>query len=126
VPGHDNDLEVVTTVLIVDDHPTFRATARLILEAEGYDVIGEAPDGHTALTEAGRLRPDLVLLDVNLPDTDGFQVARRLTANAGAPAVVLISSRDSSDFGPLVSGSGARGFISKGELSGAALAELLP
>jgi DNA-binding NarL/FixJ family response regulator len=126
VPGHDNDLEVVTTVLIVDDHPTFRATARLILEAEGYDVIGEAPDGHTALTEAGRLHPDLVLLDVNLPDTDGFQVARRLTANAGAPAVVLISSRDSSDFGPLVSGSGARGFISKGELSGAALAELLP
>ncbi len=126
MPGHDNDLEVVTTVLIVDDHPTFRATARLILEAEGYDVIGEAPDGHTALTEAGRLRPDLVLLDVNLPDTDGFHVARRLTANAGAPAVVLISSRDSSDFGPLVSGSGARGFISKGELSGAALAELLP
>ena len=126
MPGHDNDLEVVTTVLIVDDHPTFRATARLILEAEGYDVIGEAPDGHTALTEAGRLRPDLVLLDVNLPDTDGFQVARRLTANAGAPAVVLISSRDSSDFGPLVCGSGARGFISKGELSGAALAEFLP
>jgi DNA-binding NarL/FixJ family response regulator len=126
VSGHDNHLDVGTTVHIVDDHPTFRATARLILEAEGYDVVGEAPDGHTALTEAGRLHPDLVLLDVNLPDTDGFQVARRLTAEHGAPAVVLISSRDSSDFGPLVSGSGARGFISKGDLSGAALAELLP
>ena len=124
--AHDNDHDVFPTVLIVDDHPTFRATARLILEAEGYDVIGEAPDGHTALSEAGRLHPDLVLLDVNLPDTDGFQVARRLTAQHGAPAVVLISSRDSSDFGPLVSGSGARGFISKGDLSGAALAELLP
>jgi DNA-binding NarL/FixJ family response regulator len=126
VSEHDNDPEVLPTVLIVDDHPTFRATARLILEAEGYDVIGEAPDGHTALTEAVRLHPDLVLLDVNLPDTDGFQVARRLTAQHSAPAVVLISSRDSSDFGPLVSGSGARGFISKGDLSGAALAELLP
>lgn len=114
------------TVLIVDDHPTFRATARLILEAEGYDVVGEAPDGTTALSEAWRLHPDLVLLDVNLPDTDGFQVARRLTAEHGAPAVVLISSRDSSDFGPLVAGSGARGFISKGDLSGPALAALLP
>jgi DNA-binding NarL/FixJ family response regulator len=124
--GHDNHRDVVTTVLIVDDHPTFRATARLILEAEGYDVVGEAPDGTTALSEAWRLHPDLVLLDVNLPDTDGFQVARRLTAEHGAPAVVLISSRDSSDFGPLVAGSGARGFISKGDLSGPALAALLP
>jgi len=66
---------VVTTVLIVDDHPTFRATARMLLEAEGYNVIGEAPDGTTAITETCRLHPDLVLLDVNLPDLDGFQVA---------------------------------------------------
>lgn len=123
--AHDNQKHVGTTVLIVDDHPTFRATARLILEAEGYDVVGEAPDGCTGVTEAGRLHPDLVLLDVNLPDTDGFQVARALTAEAGAPAVVLVSSRDSSDFGPLVAGSGARGFISKGDLSGDALAALL-
>ena len=102
-----------TSILIVDDHPTFRATARMLLEAEGYDVIGEAPDGTTAVTEATRLHPD------------GFQVAERITARAGAPAVVLTSSRDSSDFGPLVMGSGARGFISKGDLSGAAIAELL-
>ncbi|MEA2252773.1 MAG: hypothetical protein QOI62_2159 [Solirubrobacteraceae bacterium] len=114
-----------TTVLIVDDHPTFRATARLLLEAEGYDVVGEAPDGTTGVSEASRLNPDVVLLDVNLPDLDGFQVAQRITANADAPAVVLTSSRDSCDFGPLVSGSGARGFISKGDLSGAAIAELL-
>lgn len=113
------------TILIVDDHPTFRATARMLLEADGYEVVGEAPDGLTAIDEAERLRPHVVLLDVNLPDIDGFQVARRITAVDGAPAVVLVSSRDSSDFGPLVSGSGARGFISKGDLSGAALAELL-
>jgi DNA-binding NarL/FixJ family response regulator len=115
----------MTTVLIVDDHPTFRATARMLLEAEGYDVIGEAPDGTSGIEAAGVLSPDLVLLDVNLPDLDGFSVAQRITGRNGAPVVVLTSSRDSSDFGPLVAGSGARGFISKGELSGAAIAELL-
>lgn len=113
------------TVLIVDDHPTFRATARMLLEAEGYDVVGEAPDGSSAICAACELRPDLVLLDINLPDLDGFAVAQRITANIGAPAVVLCSSRDSSDFGPLVAGSGARGFISKSDLSGAAIAELM-
>jgi DNA-binding NarL/FixJ family response regulator len=119
---------MATTVLIVDDHPSFRATARMLLEAEGYDVVGEAPDGHTALECAGRLAPQVVLLDVNLPDLDGFAVASRLTA-AGAtgahPQVVLISSRDGSDYGPLVLASGARGFIPKGELSGAALEAVL-
>jgi DNA-binding NarL/FixJ family response regulator len=115
----------MTTVLIVDDHPTFRATARMLLEAEGYDVVGEAPDGTTGIERADELHPDLVLLDVNLPDLDGFTVAQRITGHNGAPVVVLTSSRDSSDFGPLVAGSGARGFISKGELSGAAIAELL-
>ena len=116
----------MTTVLIVDDHPTFRATARMLLEAEGYDVVGEAPDGTSGIAAAWELNPDLVLLDVNLPDLDGFSVAQRITAGGhDAPAVVLTSSRDSSDFGPLVAGSGARGFISKGELSGAAIAELL-
>ena len=116
---------VSTKVLIVDDHPTFRSTARLLLESEGFDVVGEAPDGLSAIAAAGELHPDLVLLDVNLPDLDGFDVAARITSVNGAPAVVLTSSRDSSDFGPLVHRSGARGFIPKGELSGAALTELL-
>lgn len=115
-----------TTVLIVDDHPSFRATARVLLESEGYDVVGEAADGAEALDRARRLKPDLVLLDVNLPDTDGFAVAAALTSANGAPVVVLTSSRDGSDFGPLVGSSGARGFVSKSELSGPALAALLP
>ncbi len=115
----------MTSVLIVDDHPTFRATARAVLEAEGYDVVGEADDGASALEAARLLAPDLVLLDVQLPDTDGFTVAAQLTANGRGPAVILTSSRDAADFGPLVSECGARGFVPKAELSGAALAALL-
>lgn len=117
----------MTSVLIVDDHPSFRASARALLQAEGFDVVGEAADGAEALRAVEELHPDVVLLDVQLPDTDGFDVAARLTRmNARAPAVVLTSSRDSSDFGPLVAYSGARGFVPKAELSGKALATLLP
>jgi CheY-like chemotaxis protein len=111
-------------VLIVDDHPSFRASARALLEAEGFEVVGEAEDGASALRAVIELSPELVLLDVQLPDLDGFEVARRLT-DGGGPAVVLVSSRDGSDFGPLVERSGARGFIPKAELSGAALSALL-
>ena len=111
----------------MDDHPSFRASARALLQAEGFEVVGEAADGAEALRAVEELHPDVVLLDVQLPDTDGFDVAARLTRmNARAPAVVLTSSRDSSDFGPLVAYSGARGFVPKAELSGKALATLLP
>jgi DNA-binding NarL/FixJ family response regulator len=115
----------VPSVLIVDDHPSFRATARALLSAEGYEVVGEAENGVGALRCAKELQPDLVLLDVQLPDFDGFEVASRLTSNGSGPIVVLTSSRDGSDFGPLVAQSGARGFVPKGELSGAALKAVL-
>ena len=114
------------TVLIVDDHPSFRALARTVLQAEGFDVVGEAVDGASALTEAERLRPELVLLDAQLPDTDGFAVAAELTRDGDGPAVVLTSSRDAADFGPLIAESGALGFVPKAELSAAALAAFLP
>jgi DNA-binding NarL/FixJ family response regulator len=117
----------VTSVLIVDDHPSFRASARALLQAEGFEVVGEAADGAEALRAVEELHPDVVLLDVQLPDTDGFDVAARITKmNSYAPAVVLTSSRDGSDFGPLVKYSGARGFVPKAELSAEALAVLLP
>jgi DNA-binding NarL/FixJ family response regulator len=112
-------------VLIVDDHASFRATARQLLEAEGYEVVGEAGDGASALQAVARLRPDIVLLDVQLPDMDGFEITRRLCGNGASPKIVLTSSRDASEFGDLVGGCGSRGFIPKGELSGGRLAELL-
>jgi DNA-binding NarL/FixJ family response regulator len=114
---------VPVTVLIVDDHPAFRASARKLLELDGFDVIGEAVDGASALDLARELEPELVLLDVALPDTSGFDVAEQL---AGAPSkVVLISSRERRDFGRRVIESGALGFIPKDRLSGAALNALL-
>ena len=113
------------TILIVDDHPSFRETARALLEAEGFDVVGEAEDGESAIEAARRLRPEVVLLDVQLPDIDGFEVAARLTANGDAPAIVLTSSRDASEYWGLVEQSGARGFVPKAELSARALTSLV-
>jgi DNA-binding NarL/FixJ family response regulator len=111
------------SVLIVDDHPSFRASARMLLEAEGFDVVGEAEDGRAALQAVSELAPDVVLLDVQLPDIDGPEVAARLAeSNGTVPAIVLTSSRDLCDIGAL---SGVRGFIPKSELSGAALEALL-
>jgi CheY-like chemotaxis protein len=124
LPDADDDL-VPTTVLVVDDHASFRKTARTLLESEGFEVVGEAEDGMSALRASKELQPDLVLLDVNLPDIDGFDVAARITTDPAAPAVILVSSRDGSDFGPCVERSGARGFIPKAELSGAAIEEVL-
>ena len=92
-------------VLIVDDHPSFRASARVLLEAEGYEVVGEAADGAEALTAATELQPDLVLLDVCLPDADGFAVAEQLAELAGSPEVILTSSRDGTDYGKCVAAS---------------------
>jgi DNA-binding NarL/FixJ family response regulator len=113
------------TVLIVDDHPSFRTTARALLDAEGFDVVGEAVDGADALAKVGELHPEIVLLDVQLPDVDGFEIASRLCGNGHAPAVVLVSSRDAADYGALIPACGARGFIPKGELSGASIRALL-
>ena len=113
------------TALIVDDHPSFRATARAVLEADGFTVVGEATGGAEGIAKATELQPDVVLLDIQLPDLDGFEVARRLCANGDAPAVVLVSSRDANDYGELIPACGARGFVPKAELSGAAVRALI-
>jgi DNA-binding NarL/FixJ family response regulator len=123
--GYTICAEMAITVLIVDDHPSFRASARMLLEADGFEVVGEAPDGRTAIEAVRELRPQMVLLDVQLPDIDGFEVAARISANGSAPAVVLTSSRDVDDLGPLGERTNVRGFIPKSELSGEALEALL-
>jgi DNA-binding NarL/FixJ family response regulator len=112
-------------VLIVDDHPSFRASARKLLESEGYEVVGEAADGAGALAAVEELHPDFVLLDVQLPDIDGCEVAARLGQREDPPLVILTSSRDARDFGSCVEDCGARGFVPKAELSGAVLTTLL-
>ena len=112
-------------ILIVDDHPSFRASARVVLESDGFEVVGEAVDGASALHECCRLQPEVVLLDVQLPDIDGFDVCEQITAHDQHPTVIMTSSRDGSDFGALVTTSGARGFVPKAELSGERVQELL-
>jgi DNA-binding NarL/FixJ family response regulator len=116
---------VERTVLIVDDHAAFRALSRRVLEAAGYDVVGEACDGAGALAEAERLRPAVVILDVQLPDLDGFEVAERLMAAEDAPAVVLVSSREASSYGRRVAASSARAFIPKWELTARAIGAIV-
>ncbi len=114
------------TVLIVDDHPSFRGSARAILEAEGFAVVGEASTGAAAVEAAERLRPDVVLLDVQLPDRSGFEVCSVLRGlNGSAPEIVLVSSRDACDYGGLIASCGACGFVPKAELSGDAVSALL-
>jgi DNA-binding NarL/FixJ family response regulator len=113
------------TVLIVDDHAAFRESASALLEGEGFEVVGAAADGETAITEVERLRPEIVLVDIQLPGLDGFDVAERLADGVDAPVVILISSRDAGTYGSRVDQAPVRGFLAKRSLSGAALADLL-
>ena len=113
------------TVLVVDDHADFRRSVRALLEADGYVVVGEAAGGGEVAEAVRRLRPRIVLLDITLPDLDGFAVADQLAATPDAPAVVLISSREEGAFRRRLATSPARGFIAKAELSGECLISLL-
>jgi DNA-binding NarL/FixJ family response regulator len=113
----------VPTVLIVDDHKVFRASARKLLELDGFVVVGEAGDAATGTALAFKLQPELVLLDVALPDGSGFEVAAQLRGTRST--VVLVSSRDPADFGMKAAASGAAGFISKERLTTEAIRELL-
>jgi DNA-binding NarL/FixJ family response regulator len=118
------DGAVGPSVLIVDDHADFRAFARALLAADGFDVVGEAHNGASALAAARSLKPGLVLLDIQLPDIDGFAVCEALASGGDPPVVVLTSSRDASSYRRRLGESSARGFIPKAELSGAGLASL--
>jgi DNA-binding NarL/FixJ family response regulator len=115
----------MNTILIVDDHASFRLQARALLEADGFTVVGEADTGNAGLEAARSLRPHVVLLDIGLPDVEGFEVARALAVDGPPPFVVLTSSREASAYGPRLTSSKVLGFIPKDELSGAAVRALV-
>jgi DNA-binding NarL/FixJ family response regulator len=116
---------VTATVLVVDDHPSFRRFARRLLRAAGFVVVGEAADGTSALAATHELRPDVVLLDVLLPDANGFELAELLTAAPAGSRVVLTSSRSATEYRAAIARSSAHAFVSKGDLTVAALTELM-
>jgi DNA-binding NarL/FixJ family response regulator len=116
---------MVRSVLVIDDHAGFRKGARMLLEQGPFSVVGEAADAASGLLAAKQLLPDVVLLDIVLPDSDGFTILDALLDAPVPPAVVLMSTRDESDYGDRVSGSGAKGFIQKARLGVPALNELL-
>jgi DNA-binding NarL/FixJ family response regulator len=115
----------MTTILIVDDHAAFRFEARQLLEAEGFVVVGEAGNGRSAIAAADELRPDVVLLDISLPDIEGFAVAEQLSVSRWPPLIVLTSSRDEATYGPRIAASPAAGFVQKDGLSGITIRALV-
>ncbi len=115
----------MSTILIVDDDPRFRGQARDVLQADGFVVIGEAIDGASGLVAAQTLRPDFVLLDIGLPDVEGFEVARALAVDGPPPLVVLTSSRDARAYGRRLTNGHVLGFIPKELISGAAIRALV-
>ena len=119
-------MQAYPAILIVDDHGGFRAFARSMLEAAGF-TVAEAATGAEAAEAARAVRPGLVLLDIGLPDLDGFEVAERLAASAcePAPVVVLTSTREARDYGARITSSPAAGFLPKDQLSGVALRRFL-
>lgn len=114
-----------STILVIDDHGGFRATARRMLERDGWTVVGEAADGRSGLAAVAELAPDVVLLDIGLPDVDGFEVAEHLAQRADAPSIVLVSSRDRTSYGERINESRAAGFLSKDELDGRTVRSLV-
>lgn len=116
---------MAATVLLVDDHAGFRAQARALLAGAGFDVVAEAEDAAGALTATRTFRPQVILLDIQLPDESGFEVARAILQEGDPPIVILVSSREASDYGSRIDRSGARGFITKAELSAAAIDALV-
>jgi DNA-binding NarL/FixJ family response regulator len=124
-PPPCDDANMRSSVLIVDDDGPFRGLARALLQAEGFDVVGEAVDAASALASVRSLRPSVVLLDVQLPDLDGFEVARQLAEESEPPMIVLVSSRGEASYRHRLAHAPVRGFIAKGDLSGVALALLI-
>ncbi|MHB8658479.1 MAG: response regulator [Solirubrobacteraceae bacterium] len=116
---------MITTLLVVDDHQGFRSFVSTLLDGERFSIAGVAEDGETALDAVNLLRPDLVLLDIQLPGMGGFEVAERLASGAYRPGVVLTSTREATDFGARLRNAPVLGFVPKNELSVEAISQLV-
>jgi DNA-binding NarL/FixJ family response regulator len=112
-------------LLIVDDHEPFRSFVASLLDGPRFAVVGVAEDGESALDAVEALVPDLVLLDIQLPGIDGFEVAERLASRSGHPQVVLTSTREAEDFGARLRNAPVRGFIPKHRMSVASIEAVL-
>jgi len=125
--GAGRNLPAMIRIVIVDDHAGFRAQARMLLEASGFDVVGEAEDAANAVALVHELHPDVVLLDVQLPDNDGFWVVDQLSEenNGNGPHIIMISSRQARDYGSRLTSVPGLGFIHKPELSRSRFEEVL-
>jgi DNA-binding NarL/FixJ family response regulator len=123
--GEAEWIQMEKTVLVIDDHGGFRASVRKLLRAEGFEVVGEAGDALSGIKAARALHPDVILLDVQLPDLDGVRASKQIGALNGGSAIILISTCDLDDLGGALAESPARGFIPKSELSGEAIRALL-
>ena len=118
-------MECMSTILIVDDDARFRMQASDVLAMDGFVVVGEAVDGASGIEAVRSLRPDFVLLDIGLPDIEGFEVAQALSINKPPPLVVLTSSRDARAYGRRLANGHFLGFIPKEQISGAAIRALV-
>jgi len=116
---------VSRSVLIVDDDDAFRNLATRILTGWGHVVIGEAGTAAEALARVAELRPDTVLIDIGLPDGDGFALTARLRGMPWPVRVVLISSDADRANAAAADRAGASGFVPKDELSGPGLRQLI-
>jgi two-component system, NarL family, invasion response regulator UvrY len=115
---------VAVHVLIVDDHPTFRRAARRVLgRLAGFEVVGEADTGEESIEAARLLRPDLVLMDVHLPDISGVEASRRILSQAThRPVVFLLSTYEAAEYVSQTAGCGAAAYLAKAEFGSATLA----
>jgi DNA-binding NarL/FixJ family response regulator len=115
----------VVRVLIVDDQPPFREASRMVVEmTDGFEVAGEAENGEKGVELAASLKPDLVLMDVQMPGLDGLEATRRITSLENPPLVAVMSTHESGDYRDIALTAGAFAFIPKSEFGMEALEEL--
>src|ERR1700691_5080503 len=113
------------SVIVVDDQAPFRLAAKAVLRrAKGFELVGEAENGLEAVTLAEAVHPDLVLMDINMPEMGGIEATRRIMAELPETVVVLCSTYGVGDLPPEAATSGARAYVHKEQLDAATIQRL--